>query len=418
MDNLKKQLGKNIEKIRQKAAKIRSKKGDEILSTIKKKDMFSGLRGITTSIGETSYVDPESGLMIRGKSISDLSGCLPEEVFFLLLTGRLPKKFELHKLSQELAKKADLPGYVYKILKILPPETHPMTMFNTALLSLQNESVLSGKYNPAIKKEQLWQYVLTDCLNLIAKAPIIASAVYQLKYKAGKLPRYSRKLSWSKNFSRNLGIKDKRFDDLIRLYLVLHSDHEGANVSVNSARLVASALSDPYFSVSAGLNGLAGPLHGLACQESVRFILKIKKHFGKIPTKQDLEKYLRRCLLEEKIIPGYGHAVLRATDQRFLALLEFSRKYRMKNEALELVCLLYQVTPGLLKEKGKIKNPYPNVDAISGSLLYSFGLKETEFYTVVFALARILGICSQIIWDRALNLPLVRPRSITLDQML
>lgn len=110
----------------------------------------------------------------------------------------------------------------------------------------------------------------------------------------------------------------------MRLYFVIHADHEGGNVSAHTTHLVGSALSDPYLSFSAGLNGLAGPLHGLANQECLRFLLEFKEAKGKNWNKESIKEFVHEVLSHGQVVPGYGHAVLRNTDPRFTLQLEFA----------------------------------------------------------------------------------------------
>ena len=199
----------------------------------------------------------------------------------------------------------------------------------------------------------------------------------------------------------------------MQLYLMLHCDHEGGNVSAFASHTVASALSDPYYSVSAGLNGLAGPLHGLANQECLKFVLSVKEKFGGVPNEEDLKQFCWNRLESGRVIPGYGHAVLRCADPRFSAFIEFGQQNIKQDDVFGIVDLLYKVVPDVLKEHGKAKNPWPNVDAASGSLLYYYGLKEFNFYTVLFSISRTMGMISQMVWERALGIPITRPKSVT-----
>jgi len=209
-----------------------------------------------------------------------------------------------------------------------------------------------------------------------------------------------------------LGFGESKFDDLMRLYLVIHSDHEGGNVSAHATHLVGSALSDPYFSFSAGLNGLAGPLHGLANQEVLLWLYDMKKEVGDNPTKEQVEKYCWDTLNSGQVIPGFGHAVLRKTDPRYTCQREFALKHLPNYPLFKIVSLLYEVVPQVLTKQGKVKNPWPNVDAHSGVLLQFYGLTQENFYTVLFGVSRAYGVLSQLVWSRALGLPLERPKSL------
>jgi citrate synthase len=138
---------------------------------------------------------------------------------------------------------------------------------------------------------------------------------------------------------------------------------------------------------------------------------------GSLPTTEELEKFVWDTLERGKIIPGYGHAVLRCTDPRFSAQYEFGKKYLADDDLFKLVEMVYQIVPNILKKQGKAKGIWPNVDAISGTLQYHCGVKQFDFYTVLFGVGRILGITANLIWNRALLLPLERPQSITLEMV-
>ncbi|KAJ2010109.1 citrate (Si)-synthase, partial [Coemansia sp. S85] len=208
------------------------------------------------------------------------------------------------------------------------------------------------------------------------------------------------------------------FADLMRLYLVIHSDHEGGNVSAHTTHLVGSALSDPYLSFAAGLNGLAGPLHGLANQEVLRWIIKMQEEIGTdTPTEDQIREYCWATLNSGRVVPGYGHAVLRKTDPRYMAQREFAQKNLPEDNLFKTVSALYKVVPGVLTEHGKTKNPWPNVDAHSGVLLRHYGLVEQDFYTVLFGVSRAFGVLSQLIWDRALGFSIERPKSLTTESI-
>ena len=212
-----------------------------------------------------------------------------------------------------------------------------------------------------------------------------------------------------------MGIEDDDFKKLMRLYLMLHCDHEGGNVSAFSSLTVSSALSSPYLSVASGLNGLAGPLHGLANQGCLKFVLKVRDHFDGCPSHEKLKQFCWDHLNNGQVIPGYGHAVLRCPDPRFIAFMAFGKDHIKDDDIFSIVRALFEVVPPVLNEQGKAKNPWPNVDAVSGSLLYYYGLTEFNYYTVLFSISRTMGIISQMVINRALGIPITRPKSVTTD---
>jgi citrate synthase len=253
-------------------------------------------------------------------------------------------------------------------------------------------------------------------MNLLAKLPAIAAYIYRRTYKDGKRIRGIKRLDWGANFAHMMGIDNPEYYELRRLYLVLHCDHEGGNVSAHTTHLVGSALSDAFYSLSAGMDGLAGPLHGLANQEVLRWIQNLmEKLGGRVPTKEELSKALWDTLNSGQVIPGYGHAVLRQTDPRYTAQREFALKHMPDDDLFKLVSLIYETAPDILKEQGKAKNPWPNVDAHSGVLQWYYGVREYDFYTVLFGVSRAMGVLAQLIWDRALGLAIERPKSVTTE---
>ncbi len=188
-------------------------------------------------------------------------------------------------------------------------------------------------------------------------------------------------------------------------------------MSAHATHLVGSALSDPYLSFTAGMTGLAGPLHGLANQEVLKWLGGVATELGPTPTKEQLTEFVWATLKSGKVVPGYGHAVLRKTDPRYTAQRAFAARHMPEDGLFKLVSMLYEVVPEVLKQTGKVKNPWPNVDAHSGVLLQHYGINEAEFYTVLFGVSRALGVLSQGVWSRALGLPIERPKSLTLDAL-
>lgn len=410
-------LAEKIEINREKMQDILKVHGDDVISQVTVKQLRGGLRGVQAIICDTSYVDPEKGLFIRGIPISELTDRLPEEIFYLLCTGELPGEKALSSLQEDLKARSEVPAYVWDTIKAMPEGTHPMVLLSVSIMTMQRQSVFSRKYNEGMRKGDYWETTLEDTLQIIAKIPTIVAGIYRMRvvYKNRIISDPYR--DWGADFAHMLGARDPdgALPKLIRLYMVLHSDHEGGNVSANVCHIVNSALSDPYYSIAAGLNGLAGPLHGLANQECLKYVQAIEENFGGIPKEDDLKKYIWATLESGRVIPGYGHAVLRATDPRYTALLKFGKKVCPYDNSFRIVELLYKVVPGILKEHGKAKNPWPNVDAASGSLLYHFGITQFDFYTVMFAASRILGMSAQMINSRGLLAPIFRPKSVTLD---
>ena len=400
--------------------------GNHVLGQYTMEQVYHGMHGIIGMLTETSKLDSEEGIRFRGYSIPELQAKLPkaiggteplpEGIFYLMLMGELPTEDDVHNVSNNWARRSNVPKHVFDVLDALPLSTHPMTQFSIAILALQTESVFAAAYRKGINKKDYWDSMYEDAMNLIARLPRVAAYIYRRVYKGGVHIEPDPKLDWAANFAHMLGFDNDDVKRLMRLYLTIHADHEGGNVSAHATHLVGSALSDPYNAFAAGMNGLAGPLHGLANQECVRWILDLKEFYGgNMPTKQQIEEYLKKTLSEGKVVPGYGHAVLRKTDPRYLAQREFAMKYMPDDELFKIVQMIYDTAPTILAATGKIKNPWPNVDAHSGVLLIHYGLVEYDFYTVLFGVSRSLGVMASLLWDRALNLPIERPGSVTID---
>jgi citrate synthase len=402
--------------------------GNKKIEDVTLAQVYQGMRGITGLVTETSLLDANEGIRFRGYSIPELrekmpkvkggAEPLPEGLFYLMLIGELPTEADVQHLSNQWARRSHVPNHVFAAIDALPVTAHPMTMFTVGVMAMQTESAFAKAYAEGMNKKDYWSVMYDDAMDLIARLPRIAAYIYRRKYKNNNHIQPNGLLDWAGNFAHMLGYEDEGFKELMRLYMTIHADHEGGNVSAHTTHLVGSALSDAYLSFAAGMNGLAGPLHGLANQEVIKWILDMREELGGgIPTKQQIEDYVRKTLAEGKVVPGYGHAVLRKTDPRFTAQMEFAKKHLSDDELVRIVWLVYETVPPILESLGKIKNPWPNVDAHSGALLVHYGLVEYEFYTVLFGVSRALGVLASLCWDRALGFSLERPKSVTTEWM-
>jgi citrate synthase len=341
---------------------------------------------------------------------------LPEGLFWLLLTGDIPSEAQARALSKEWADRAALPGHVVTMLNNIPSNLHPMSQFIAAIAALNSESKFAKAYADGIHKSKYWENAYEDSMDLIAKLPVVAATIYNNLFREGATPcPIDPEKDWSQNFTSMIGYEDPMFTELMRLYLTIHSDHEGGNVSAHATHLVGSALSDPYLSFAAGMCGLAGPLHGLANQEVLVFLSKVVKDIGLDASDEKIKEYVWSLLKSGQVVPGYGHAVLRKTDPRYTCQREFALKHLPNDKMFHLVSQLYMIVPNILTETGKVKNPWPNVDAHSGVLLQYYGMKEMNYYTVLIGVSRALGVASSLIWSRALGLPLERPKSMSTE---
>ena len=417
------QIPAKIEEIKS----FKKKYGNTVIDQVTLKQVYGGMRGIKAMVWEGSVLDPEEGIKFRGLTIPEIRNKLPhgpnnsqeplpEGLFWLVLTGEIPTEEQVRQLSADLASRSELPEHVVKLLDSLPKNLHPMAQFSIAINALETESKFAKAYASGVKKTEYWNYTFEDSLDLLGKLPMIASKIYRNVFKDGKIGSIDLNKDYSANLASLLGFENKDFTELMRLYLTIHSDHEGGNVSAHTTHLVGSALSSPYLSFAAGMNGLAGPLHGRANQEVLEWLFKLRDEVNGDYSKESIETYLWDTLNSGRVIPGYGHAVLRRTDPRYTAQRDFALRHFPDYELFKLVSTIYEVAPRVLTKHGKTKNPWPNVDSHSGVLLQYYGLTEASFYTVLFGVSRAFGVLPQLIIDRAVGAPIERPKSFSTEK--
>jgi len=422
--SLKARLADKIALARAEGKQLLKEHGDHKISDVTVAQAYGGMRGVKCMVTETSEVDPYEGIRFRDYSIPQLQELLPkapggeeplpEGVFHLLLTGEIPEPSDVEQIRAALRANEALPGHVAEALDSMPTTAHPMTQFSMGILAMQTDSVFAQRYREGMTKLEYWEAMLDDSMLLLARLPALAAYIYRRSYKNGEhIPAADAALDWAGNLAHMMGVPGDEFRELMRLYLTIHADHEGGNVSAHTTHLVGSALSDPYLCLAAGMNGLAGPLHGLANQEVVRWIMELKSRIGDQPTEEQISEYVWETLNSGQVVPGYGHAVLRRTDPRYVAQRQFALKHLPDDDNFKIVQLLFAVVPEVLKQHGRAKNPWPNVDAHSGCLLVHYDVVEYDFYTVLFGVSRALGVLASLVWDRALMLPLERPKSVT-----
>ncbi len=428
MSDLKSKLKEKIEAWRPRTVKLLKEYGDTKIGEVTMAQAIGGMRGVRCLVTDISYLDPMEGIRFRGFTIPEVLEKLPmpkdggevplvEGFIYLLLTGDLPTDADVDAIAKEFNDRKEVPKYVFDVINAMPANTHPMVALSAAILSMQCESEFVKKYNAGMSKMDYWEPTYEDAMNMLARLPEIGAYIYRQKYKNGDIIASKPGLDMGANFAHMMGI-DKPYDDMSRLYFILHSDHESGNVSAHTGHLVSSALSDPYYAISSMVNGLAGPLHGLANQEVLRWIQGVMDKMGGIvPTEEEMKKFVWDTLNSGQVIPGYGHAVLRKTDPRYTAQREFCLKHLPDDLIFKYVDVLYKVVPDILVEQGKAKNPWPNVDAQSGVIQWFYGLTEYDYYTVLFSIGRAIGVLANIIWDRALGYPIERPKSLTTNML-
>jgi len=424
---LKQTLKQKIEEFRPRTTKLTKEFGDVVIDKVTIAQAIGGARSVRCLVTDISYLDPQEGIRFRGKTIPETFAALPkapgspfptvEAFWYFLLTGDVPTEAQTAEVLKEWKVRQRVPSYVWDTLRAMPRDTHPMTMLSAGVLTMQKDSKFLAYYNSGnFNKMDAWEAVYEDASDLVARIPVVAAFIYNLKYRSDFQTAPHPELDMGANFAHMIGqVED--YKDVARMYFILHSDHESGNVSAHTTHLVHSALSDPYYAYSAGLNGLAGPLHGLANQEVLSWTMNFQAKYcaDQEPTKELIREALWDTLNAGQVIPGYGHAVLRKTDPRYMAQREFClRTPGLKNDPLfQVVSMIFEVAPDVLTEHGKTKNPWPNVDAQSGVIQWYYGLTEWDFYTALFGVGRCLGCMANITWDRGLGYPIERPKSVT-----
>ncbi|MFW6245925.1 MAG: citrate (Si)-synthase [Tangfeifania sp.] len=402
--------------------RIKNEHSDKVIAEIKLGQILTGMKGIPLLVTDTSKLDPNEGIRFKGYSIPELreklpkisedGEPLPEGLFYLMLIGEIPSQEDVMNLSKDFATRAHVPQHVFDVIDALPMTSRPMTQFSAAIMAMATESIFQKAYRAGVSKKFYWDSTYDDVMNLIARLPRIAAYIYRRNFHNKEHIEPNPRLDWAGNLAHMMGFDSEDIRRLFRLYMVIHADHEGGNVSAHAAHLVGSALSNPYYSYAAAMTGLAGPLHGFANQDVIHWIFQMIEDLDTdTPSDEQVASYIKKTLEEGRVIPGYGHAVLRKTDPRFTAQQDFAEKYIKDDALINIVNQLYKVVPPILSNIGKIKNPWPNVDAFSGSLLYHYGIEEYTFYTVLFGVSRSLGVLASLINDRVYGIPIERPTS-------
>ena len=409
--------------------KLRKDHGDVVLGQVTIDQVLSGMKGIPALLTDTSKLDANEGIRFRGYSLPELqqklpkmddSGePLPEGLFYLMMIGEIPDKEDVINISKDWATRAHVPQHAFDVIDAIPKNSRPMTQFSTAILSMAYDSVFMKAYRAGVNKKFYWDFMYEDVMTLIARLPRIAAYIYRRIYHNGNHIEPNPNLDWAGNLAHMMGHDSAEVKNLLRLYMVIHADHEGGNVSAHATHLVGSALSNAYYAFAAGMVGLAGPLHGFANQEVMSWIEEMIIELGTDePSDSQIANYIEKTLIQGRVVPGYGHAVLRITDPRFTVQQQFAEKHIVNDKLINTVNAIYRVAPPILEATGKIKNPYPNVDAISGALLNHYGITESGFYTVMFGVSRALGVLASLVFDRVYGLPIERPSSQQLSWFL
>lgn len=376
----------------------------EVLFEITTDNLETGMRGYPVGYCTTSSVDPQKGLFYAGRPVSELSHWQPEQVIYLLCHGSEGIAEEVANFSAGLRARSKCSKALLQQIRQLPCQAHPMKLFSIALLLA---GALEGKNN---YKE--------DFLDLIAKIPEIAATV--INHHAGweGIKTSQPELGYIENFTQMLNVPAGNIEELtkiFKLFNILHYDHGGGNLSAFVGKAVASGLEEMYGAIAAAMCGLAGHRHGKANQDSLVFVQSLINEVGEEANAAKVEEVIRNKFENKELLFGFGHAVLRVEDPRATLLYQISKQHYPVNPLVKMACLLREAGAKVLKENPKVSDPYPNVDAISGILLHAAGFPYPEYYTVLFGMARIVGISRQIMYEReeareGKGTPIIRPK--------
>lgn len=384
--------------------------------------VLRGNRGIPAALTDTSFVHPGQGLQFLGTtSCQEMLrlASLPEQVFWYMLLDTLPTDDELRDFQDDVRSRATVPDYAWAVLNALPVEMHPMSQLQVVTNTLEGEARFRPRYQAGMPRQEHWQWMLEDGLDLLAWVPQVAAAIYRRHFlKAAPLaPR--RDLDWAAQFVQMLGIDDMGglLTDYMRQYVIMHADHEAANASANTAAIINSTLATMASTLVGAFAALSGPLHGMANQDALGFLEGVLQHFGRLPTLEEAETYLDDFIAAGGILPGFGHPQLRDLDARFVVLTAFldgAPQSARQHEVIACMRLFAEIGPGIVKKFPKIANPHPNIDFGSGAVLYGLGLTQRTFFTVLFCISRMWGVMVQAVRARAELRPIIRPLSYTL----
>ena len=418
MEQIKAALRTYLETTREQLARVRAAPATEV-AALNSRHVTSGTRGLPLLLCETSHVSPDTGLSIRGHPIKEVSKRLPEEAFGLLLTGSWPEAELTADIGKELTQRCRLPDYLWRVVEALPANSHPMALLNTAVLALEPGSVFAKRYADGLEPDAFWEATLEDVLSLLGKLPCLAGYIYRRRTQKGPISCCATKRDWASGYAHMLGLpdSDERMAAAVRLLCVVHCDHGGGNVAALASSVVNAALADVYLALSAGLNGLAGPLDGLASHQCVHWLQEVGDRNEGEFNAGVWEQAVDERLAAKRPVPGFGHAVLRCVDPRFEILAEFARAHFADAPLIRAALRAAETVPEILRQKTRIRDPNPNVDLISGPLMHACGLQEPEYHAVLISVGRALGVCAQAVIARGLGLPMLRPDSMNVQQL-
>jgi len=355
-------------------------------------DIKKGLLGIVVDKTTISQVMPDiNSLTYRGYAVQDLcKKCIFEEVAYLVLNGELPNKTQLNKFRKQLEKNRNITINLRDIIKHMPKKSHPMDVTRTVVSVMGLEDKETNNNSPAAN--------MRKAIRIFAKTPTAIAAFFRSR-KGRNIISPKKGLSFSENFFYMCfdKVPKKEIVKAFDVSLILYAEHN-FNVSTFTARTITSSLSDIHGAITGAIASLKGPLHGGANEEVMHMFKKIKKP-------ENAAKWILDALEKKKIIMGFGHRVYSKGDSRVPTM----KKYYLKVAELlkeKNLPKMSQIIEDIMLEK---KNIHPNVDYTTGPTYHLMGF-DTDFFTPIFVISRIIGWSAHIMEQHAAN-KLIRPLS-------
>lgn len=357
-----------------------------------------------------TYLDGENGILkYRGYSIEQLAEKSTFlEVAYLLIYGELPTQTEVNDFQYNINRHTLVHEDMKKFFDGFPSKSHPMGQLSSLVCSL------SAFYPESLQSGQSTEELDLSIIKLLAKMSTLVSWIY--KKSLGHPVIYPQnKFDYVTNFLHmTFGQRTEEVEidpviiEAMNILMILHADHE-QNCSTSTVRIVGSAESNLYASISAGISALWGPLHGGANQAVIEMLEKIKADGG------DTNKWIAKAKDPDDPfrLMGFGHRVYKNFDPRAKIIKkacdDVLEKLGINDDVLEIAKKLEEV---VLKDEYFIKRKlYPNVDFYSGIIYRALGF-PTEMFTVLFALGRLPGWIAQWKEMKENREPIGRPRQI------